>query len=217
VNNTSGSGTGTGAVSVASGAVLGGTGTIQGNVTNGGTVGPGNSPGTLHLGGAYSQSSGGKLEIELAPSGGHDELAVAGTATLAGTLSVLLTGGYVPHEDDAFQIVTAAGFGGSTFTSTSLPALSGGLVWNIDYGATAVTLAVVLPGDFNHDGSVDAADYVTWRNGPATEADYQTWRAHFGQNAGASATGVSLTAVPEPGSLFLLGICVAMLFVRRCV
>jgi len=190
---------------------------IQGNVTNGGTVGPGNSPGTLHLGGTYSQSGGGKLEIELAPGGGHDELAVAGTATLAGTLSVLLTGGYVPHEDDAFQIVTAAGFGGSTFTNTSLPALSGGLVWNIDYGATAVTLAVVLPGDFNHDGTVDAADYVTWRKGPASEADYQTWRAHFGQNAGASAAGGALAAVPEPGSLFLLGICVVLLFVRRCM
>jgi hypothetical protein len=62
-----------------------------------------------------------------------------------------------------------------------------------------------LPGDFNGDGVVDAADYVVWRSGLGTtytQADYDVWRAHFGptvtSGAGASA------AVPEPATLMLI-------------
>jgi hypothetical protein len=72
-----------------------------------------------------------------------------------------------------------------------------------------------LPGDFNSNGVVDAADYVAWRNGAANPADYNTWRAKFG--AGASAAGLSAgassTAVPEPAgwicALLAIGGCLA--------
>ena len=47
VNNTTGSGTGTGAVTVSSGATLGGNGIISGTVDLFGTLSPGNSPGKL--------------------------------------------------------------------------------------------------------------------------------------------------------------------------
>jgi hypothetical protein len=67
------------------------------------------------------------------------------------------------------------------------------------------------PGDFNADGSVNAADYVVWRNGLGTtytEADYNVWRAHFGQTSG---SGAAHTGVPEPASaaftLFVLAFC----------
>jgi hypothetical protein len=72
------------------------------------------------------------------------------------------------------------------------------------------------PGDFNHDGAIDAADYVVWRNGLGsiyTQADYDLWRTHFGQTAGSGAIGPlsrrsatvesSSTAVPEPTSQLL--------------
>jgi hypothetical protein len=39
------------------------------------------------------------------------------------------------------------------------------------------------PGNFNGDSSVDAADYVTWREGLGTEysqADYGVWKSNFG-------------------------------------
>jgi hypothetical protein len=41
-----------------------------------------------------------------------------------------------------------------------------------------------LAGDHNDNGSVDAADYVTWRNDPAAhggQQGYDTWRANFGK------------------------------------
>src|SRR5262245_24788108 len=41
---------------------------------------------------------------------------------------------------------------------------------------------VQIPGDFNGNGTVDAADYVVWRKTGGTQADYTTWRTHFGQS-----------------------------------
>ncbi len=74
------------------GGTLKGSGTIVGNVVNnGGTVAPGDSPGTLTVNGNYSQGSGGKLNIEF-DSAANDLLAVSGLATTGGTLDVNYTG-----------------------------------------------------------------------------------------------------------------------------
>jgi hypothetical protein len=83
-------------------------------------------------------------------------------------------------------------------------------------------------GDFNFDGLVNAADYVTWRkNDPANEAAYGQWRTNFG--AGASAAGgargvVDSATVPEPtcfilvwiGLLFCSAGCRSTFVNRRC-
>ncbi len=75
-----------------------------------------------------------------------------------------------------------------------------------------------VPGDFNDNGTVDAADYVVWRNGDSpddTQAGYDMWRAHFGQST-ASASGTSSnTAVPEPSAIMLLIIALAAVRPRR--
>jgi hypothetical protein len=56
----------------------------------------------------------------------------------------------------------------------------------------------VLDGDYNADGHVDTADYVTWRKGAAS-GDYATWRTHFGEpNGGAGGDFSSSGSVPEP-------------------
>jgi hypothetical protein len=70
-----------------------------------------------------------------------------------------------------------------------------------------------VPGDYNNNGTVDAADYVLWRAGgplmndptPGVDAgDYATWRANFGRTAGSGASLAATAAVPEPASLVLL-------------
>ena len=85
---------------------------------------------------------------------------------------------------------------------------------------------VFVPGDFDDDGIVSAADYVLWRNTEGTieeghpadgnnsnvvdAADYSIWRANFGgtrhdQHEHHHGHGAgSSTAVPEPSSLVLL-------------
>jgi hypothetical protein len=70
-----------------------------------------------------------------------------------------------------------------------------------------------LDGDFNHDGRVDAADYVVWRKNNGTPAEYDLWRANFGMMAGAGARSpaAAVGAVPEPQTLLI-----AFVFVLFC-
>ena len=79
-----------------------------------------------------------------------------------------------------------------------------------------------VPGDYNNDGTVDAADYVLWRKGgllvnevdtPGTVngADYTAWRARFGKPGGAGAGVIVNAAVPEPATCVLLVIAAAVL------
>jgi uncharacterized membrane protein len=83
----------------------------------------------------------------------------------------------------------------------------------------ASRLVSVAAGDFNGNGTVDAADYVLWRNGLGTtytQSDYNVWRTHFGQTAGSSSGANGNAAAPEPTFLnLLLAGVLAMLF-RRC-
>ena len=89
------------------------------------------------------------------------------------------------------------------------------------YGAIPEPPAGV-PGDYNSDGTVNAADYVFWRDAlnstvPAgtgadgngdtqvTVADYQFWRERFGATAG-SGSGASAANVPEPSTALLAGL-----------
>ncbi|HEY3394548.1 MAG TPA: hypothetical protein VGK58_17690 [Lacipirellulaceae bacterium] len=64
-----------------------------------------------------------------------------------------------------------------------------------------------LEGDYNGDGSVDAADYVVWRkNNINGQQGYDDWRTNFGLTTGpGSANGLSAgAAVPEPISACLM-------------
>jgi phospholipase/lecithinase/hemolysin len=81
----------------------------------------------------------------------------------------------------------------------------------------ALDLLLSTPGDFNNDGSVDAADYVVWRDGLGTTRvpdEYDEWRANFGNSTGAVAVAGTV-AVPEPATLALIAVAAALLVARR--
>ncbi|MFK5924114.1 MAG: autotransporter domain-containing protein [Verrucomicrobiota bacterium] len=78
-----------GGLTVFQNALLGGSGIINGNVVNNGTVNPGNSPGTLTINGNFTQSSSGTLQIEVASPSVFDRLVVRDNAALAGTLQAI--------------------------------------------------------------------------------------------------------------------------------
>jgi formylglycine-generating enzyme required for sulfatase activity len=88
----------------------------------------------------------------------------------------------------------------------------------INFGFRVASIAD-LPGDFNGDGTVDAADYVVWRKGLGTtytQAAYDVWRTHFGQPTGiCAAIGLSSDAsVPEPAGAMLACCGIVALFAR---
>jgi T5SS/PEP-CTERM-associated repeat protein len=208
-----------------------GVGTLD-NVTVTGTFSPGFSPAAVYAG---SVTYAGALEIELAGtgSGQFDVIHHSGTAALGGALNVSLLSGFTPSAGNTFEIITAAGGITGTFASAAFPVLSG-LMWQLDYQPNAVSLVVAVAGDYNHNGIVDAADYIIWRrmlgqtgtglaadgngNGQIDSGDFDVWRAHFGQTAG-SGSGVSTNAtVPEPASaLMLLVGLLAMCSRRRAI
>jgi hypothetical protein len=65
-----------------------------------------------------------------------------------------------------------------------------------------------LPGDYNLDGTVDAADYVVWRKTDSGNPEgYTVWQENFGEGMGGSGSAgasPSQTGVPEPTTLVLL-------------
>jgi hypothetical protein len=82
-------------------------------------------------------------------------------------------------------------------------------------------------GDYNQNGTVDAADFARWRKnfGSPTALpnddtagvgndDYTRWRTRFGQTAGAG-TALQPTAVPEPDTCLLLLLTVAATITNR--
>jgi hypothetical protein len=96
-------------------------------------------------------------------------------------------------------------------------------VSTLDAGALLVPS---VPGDYNQNGVVDAADYVVWRNeladggagradgnqdGDIDAADYDIWKSNFGQAATGSA--ISTSAAPEPTTVLslLLGVLPIMI------
>jgi hypothetical protein len=100
--------------------------------------------------------------------GQFDVLDIGGMATLNGSLTVSLAAGFMPAAGDSFDILdwgTRTGM----FANLNLPQIPG-LLWDTSALYTNGTLVVVapLPGDFNVDGLVDAADYVAWRKNGGT-------------------------------------------------
>lgn len=96
------------------------------------------------------------------------------------------------------------------------------------------TVSEGLPGDYNGDGIVNAADYAVWRDnlGAADEsglngngdgmngvnaADYDFWKSNFGNSGSGRGSALNAMAVPEPATIFLASLAVVGLFaiVRR--
>ena len=89
-------------------ALLAGTGLVRGNLTNIGTVSPGNSPGTLVVHGSYNQTASGSLHIEVGGLAGneHDLLAVGGPASLNGTVRLVALNNFVLKRGDKVVFLT---------------------------------------------------------------------------------------------------------------
>jgi probable HAF family extracellular repeat protein len=100
-----------------------------------------------------------------------------------------------------------------------------------EYHGYLLTPVAEIPGDFNGDGIVDAADLTSWKTGfgkidnvtltqgdadgdqDVDGADFLHWQRQLGSPAAAAATA----AVPEPATLLLVVSAAQATFIRRRV
>jgi hypothetical protein len=158
-------------------------------VQNSGVVAPGTSSGVgtsigaLAVNGNYTQTSGGKLQIELggtSPGTQFDQLLVTGSVALDGALKVSLVNGFAPAAGNSFNILDFTSLSG-TFGTVDLPTMNGRIVWDSSHlyesgalGGTLVVLNTYYAGDFNRDGHVNAGDIAFAMAALTDTFNYQT-------------------------------------------
>jgi len=125
MNNSTGSGTGTGAVTVASGSTLSGSGVIGGAVTinSGGIYAPGNPVGTLTVSNNFTANSGAVLNYTLGTS--SDRTIVSSNLNLSGTLNITNGGGFT---SGTFTLFTYGGKLTLGALTLALPANASGTI-----------------------------------------------------------------------------------------
>jgi len=148
VENATGSGTGSGAVTVYGG-TLAGNGTISGAVTveSGATLSPGTSAGRLTINNTLTL--GGDTLIEVDKAGGTNDVIAATSVNYGGTLTVTdLSGGLL--EGDSFTIVSAGSHTGDFASIVGSPGAN--LEWDFNpaTGVLSVIAAVAQPPTLVH-------------------------------------------------------------------
>ena len=144
VNNASGSGTGSGAVSVKSGAGLGGTGTIGGAVSilSAGQLVPGNGGlGTLSVNGSLTLSAGSSSTFQVdGTTPANDAVAAGSTVTYGGVLTISTSGAFTAGQQ--FLLFTGAG----ATNASNFASLVGSPGANLAFNFTNGVLSVVSTG-----------------------------------------------------------------------
>ena len=178
------------AVTIQTNGTLGGTGTINGGVTNAGTLAPGtNGIGKLSFGSGLNLTGGSRTIMELSRNGGvptNDLAAVTGTLTQGGSLIVTNLGTNALALGDSFKLFAAGAYSGA-FASLTLPALTNGVSWKTNTLPTNGTLSLVV--------ATCTLAYAAGPNGALSGGTNQI--VNFGAN------GTAVTAVPNPGSYFV--------------
>jgi hypothetical protein len=165
---------------------------------------------------------------------GPFEITAAGGDKLSGTsdltfppLSLMNVG------SGTFMFTAGTGqFAGATGQGTmdvitilpSIPTTSGTV--DQEWRGMITLVPAIVPGDYDQNGTVDAADYVQWRNGGPLEndptpdvqpEDYNVWRANFGRTAGSGAAvgPIGVARVPEPDAFVMALLASAASLLRK--
>lgn len=155
-------------VQIQGGSLLG-SGTINGDVVNGGQLMPG-ALGIISVNGNYTQTVNGVLWIAIGgPNPGEfDRLQVSGTADLHGTLDAYFINGYKPGAADSYAVVLY-GSATSPFDVVTIsnpnPAVQLGPV----YGATGMAIAAVPPPLPTDNGGTTDQNNAFARNAVLTD------------------------------------------------
>lgn len=128
------------------GAVLKGNGTIGSlAVNNGGTISPGNSPGTINVNGPVNFGNGSTYQVDVTPSGAHDLITSNGSVTISNGAAVQIAaepGRY--RGRTLYPIITTSGSISGTFGSVSSDYAF--LIPSLSYDSQNVFLTLLYTG-----------------------------------------------------------------------
>ena len=176
------------------------------------------------LGGGAAGGGGASLVLGIDPDNPDDAFShvdVSGVANLSGTLVLSLEDGFSSLVGQTLNLITASNVVGA-FDSILLPPVPNDVEVGLVYTSTGLSMQISsipdgIPGDYNEDGIVNAADYSVWRDnlGSATalpnddtpgvgDDDYARWKANFGQVATLGSGSASASSTPEPSTALLL-------------
>jgi autotransporter-associated beta strand protein len=201
----------TGAVTVAAAGTLGGTGIVGGATTVNGTLIPGgNGVGKLTFTNKLTLASTALTLMELSKAQAtNDVLAVGGTLTLAGTLTVTNVSGALA-SGDSFSLLSAGTFSGG-FSTLNLPPLATGLGWNTSAlntsGMLVVTGTAVVASQnlvWRGDGSSnswDIAKTANWVNDSSVLSVFNPGDSVTFNDSGSNGLPVNLTTNVRAASL----------------
>jgi hypothetical protein len=106
-------------VTVQTGALLQGTGSIFGNVVNAGTISPGDAPGTITIVGNFTQGPSGTFNVQIFSPQNYSQLIVTGHASLNGTLHLTLASGFHLVAGEQFVVLRGGQGISGTFSTIS--------------------------------------------------------------------------------------------------
>ncbi|WP_428303719.1 beta strand repeat-containing protein [Lacipirellula sp.] len=187
VNNTTGSGVGTGALTVNNGGIIGGRGFIGtgaapvGVSVAGGVIAPGDAaPGMLTMNGNVTLDAASSITFDIsgAVSGAeYDQLVVNNDLNLGGSTLNFSLGAFVPTGIESFTLISKESEGAITgvFSNYSEGAAVNlaGVSYLLSYTGgsgndvvlTLNTSTPTLNADFNDDNVVDGRDFLIWQRG----------------------------------------------------
>ncbi|TXK29683.1 T9SS type A sorting domain-containing protein [Pontibacter qinzhouensis] len=196
VNNRAGiRGLGSGTVTVASGATLGGTGSVTGSITvqSGGILQPGsNGIGTFTDSTSVNFASGAIAEMEINKGlAAFDMLRVVGPVTFNGTLRIQKIGGADFAAGDSYQLFQANSYNGN-FSAIEPQVPGPGLIWNFtpETGTLSVGLVTSLGADTHATG-------IEFYPNPVTE--------NLNISLAASAQGATVKVYNSLGAVLISG------------
>ncbi len=218
-------------------AAVTGTGGYTGTVRFADRFSPGASPAMVDAENLKFDTTA-TFEVEiggLTPGVGYDTVNATGTVDLGGTLEINLINGFTPNFGDMFTILAAGEitnnfdmFTGDVFLLDDGPVA---LVPLIDPVDDVVRLVATGTGDVNGDGAVNFVDFIvmqgsfggagTWTTGDFNNdnevnfVDFILFQASFGKTYFTSNLTTGLVAVPEPGSVVVVGLAAPLILRRR--
>jgi hypothetical protein len=134
-------------------------------------------------------------------------------------------------DADKFELLAgtyylAAGGYDTNFYGADFEATGGAAAGYMVLNFTATIVPIILFGDYNDDGIVDAADYTVWRNhlganvalpnedpdqtqGSVTIEDFAVWKSHYGETTPSGGSILQQVfdvdrSIPEPTTTVLL-------------